>query len=472
MKDEIFRSNESFTTKKLMSGKSIFIKYWLIGEPYLSSLPYYNSILPGIKEGISGTSVAGNNLGIIKNIAKEKKDAAFEVVKFFTSKEYQKRGFEDSAFISAINEFWYDEELCKKNGSCDIYKNVQFTAEPKFIQEEQEDYRKKYQDYIYQYLYENKTIDETLKHINDIKKIYYISLNTENSYVGLICFIYFFIISALILSSLIFLFQNNFHPFFTFLPKDFWIITVLGSILILWVPIISYGSVTTLKCHLKPILMSIGYTFSVCPSLYKLIVQFPKENRISPWVNDHKYMFLLFSILMDIIVNCISIINPFTSQSVLVEDGESFKICKFNGEYSIIILLVYKLFVIFLILFLIFVERNHSLAKYDLKFIVSAIYIDILSLIIIFIYHFSKIRNYISYFLLKIVITFIISISNHIFLYFSRIFLKFIKKEELTIEEISTNNFKIVFNVTSTTDSNFKSNNVNYTDNSDFNKLL
>jgi len=51
--------------------------------------PYYKSILPGIKQGISGFFIDGNNIGIIKNISEDKKEAALELLKFFISKEYQ-----------------------------------------------------------------------------------------------------------------------------------------------------------------------------------------------------------------------------------------------------------------------------------------------------------------------------------------------------------------------------------------------
>jgi len=450
--DDIFRSNENFTALKLMGGKYIFLKYWFLGEQMF--ILNYISNLPGIKEGISGTTVAGNNIGIIKNISKEKKEAALEVVKFFISKEYQRQGFENGLFMSAINEFWYDKDVCKNEETRNIIQNVQFTIEPEFIKKEPGNYRKKYQKYIYQFLYENKTIDETLKQINDIKKIYYVSLNTENTYVGLICFIYFSVISILMMLSLIFIIGDSFHPFFNFLTKEFWTITILGSVLMLWVPITIYGPVTTLKCHLKVFLFSLGYTFSVCPSLFKLIVQFPKENKISPWINSNKYLFLLFSILIDFLVNSVSLINPYTSQSVLYEGKENFEVCKFNGEYSIIIVILYKLVEIFSILYLVFVEWKHSPNKYDMKLIVSTIYIDILSLILIYIFHFIEINNYKIYFILQIVITSIVSISNHILLYVSRVFLKYVKNEDLVIEKISTNNFKFVVNVSATVDSN------------------
>jgi len=234
--NNIFSSHESFTFRKLMKEESVFIKYLLLGKPLIEEIRYYRSILPGIKKGISGFFIDGNNMGIIKNISEDKKEAALEVLKYFTSKEYQIKIFNEKC-IPAISELWYDEELCK-NELCDIAKSDQFTMEPEFIKDKPDYYRKKYQKYIYQYLYGNDiTVDEASKHIEDLTKVYYVSLDTKNSYVGLICFVFFSVISAFMLLSLIFIFVDNFNPFFMFLSEEFWIITVLGSIMVFWIPL-------------------------------------------------------------------------------------------------------------------------------------------------------------------------------------------------------------------------------------------
>ena len=183
--------------------------------------------------------------------------------------------------------------------------------------------------------------------------------------------------------------------------------------------------------------------------------------------------FFLFSILIDVLLNCISLINMYTPKLVLIENGENFEVCKFNGEYySIIILLVYKLLMIFSMLYLIFIEWDNPSIKYYLKYTVSALYIDILSLFLIYVYHFIKIKNYELYFILQTALTSIVSISNYIFLFVSRIFLKFIKIEELTIEQVSTNNFKFVINASEAVDSNFKSDDTNNTYNSESTKII
>jgi len=287
-----------------------------------------------------------------------------------------------------------------------------------------------------------------LKHINDITKVYYISLGTEDSYVGLFFFIFSLVISVLMILSLLFLFKDNFHPFFMFLPDDLWIVTVLGSILLLWVPSINYGEVEMVKCHLNPLYMTVGFTLNICPTFYKLIVLFPEENKITCWVVKHKYLFLIFNVVIDISLCSISLINPYTPQYVLIEDGESFEKCNFNGIYSIIIPFIYKLLVIILMLFLIFVEWNISTTIYDMKFILIVQYIDILFIVLIFVFHIIEIKNYIGYFILHSVSTFAVSLSNYLFLFGIRIFLGFIRKQNMKIQFINNINNKFINNET------------------------
>jgi len=264
-----------------MNANFVFLKYWFIVKSSLG-ISYNISILPGRKKGISGSTIIGNNIGINKDIDETKKDAALEVLKYFTSQDCQRFLFNNEIILSAINEFWYDDDdkICE-NELCNTFKDIQFTAKPGFIKEGGENYKKKNQNYIYQFLYQNKSLEETVKHIDYITKLYCVSLDTKNSYIGLICFILFSIVSTLMLLSLIFIYKDKLHPYFMLLSNDFWIITILGSVVLLWIPLFNYGRISTLKCHLKILLMFIGYTINIGPSLYKLIIQNPKDNIIS-----------------------------------------------------------------------------------------------------------------------------------------------------------------------------------------------
>jgi len=401
--------------------------------------------LPGLKEGISGTMAQGSNIGIVGDIDEDKKDAAIEVFKFLTSKDMQRMMLMSGVAVTSIKEFLDDEIVCQYL-LCDVIKDSQITAEPSFVKDGPTDFRAKYQKYIYQFLYDNKTVEETLKQINDVTKVYRISLSTKDSFVGLICFIFFTIISSLMLISLVFFFRENFHPFFTFLPDDLWVVTVLGSIMILWVPILNYGTIGTLKCHFKPMLLSIGYTLSVYPTLYKVIVKFPENNKVTYWIYKNKRMFFFYSLLVDILLNSIHWIYPFTTKHIFVEDGESFETCRYSGVLNILIVLIYKFLIILMLLFLIFVEWNLSGNIYDMRFIVSAIYIDTLSFILIYILHFIEIKNYIYNFLFLTAITSFISISNYTFLYGIRLLLAFFRKQNVKLQLINNINDSFINN--------------------------
>ena len=194
-----------------MNGKAIFLKYWIISEPLINILMqmYHLSLLPGMKEGISGSMISGNNLGIIKNVSEDKKEAVIEVYKFYLGREYQKENFMGRKFVSAVEEYWYDEEICQANNLCDIIKIMQYTQEPHSIKKGRDDYRKRYQNYIYQYLYKGQSIEEMVKKINDIFEVYYVTLDTENSNIGLIWFIISIALSVLMILFLIFPFREN-----------------------------------------------------------------------------------------------------------------------------------------------------------------------------------------------------------------------------------------------------------------------
>ena len=70
--DEIFHSDVTFTFSLLSSAKAIFLKLVSLNYSFLNMIPYTMTNMPGIKEGVSGTTVVGYNLGIDGNIPKKK----------------------------------------------------------------------------------------------------------------------------------------------------------------------------------------------------------------------------------------------------------------------------------------------------------------------------------------------------------------------------------------------------------------
>ena len=398
-------------------------------EPLLSRLPYNISVLPGLKEGISGSMIKGINIGIKKNISKEKLDASLKIYKYIVSKENQRKTFELGTALTGITELLEDEELCKK-APCNLIKSTQFTGEPKYITDGPDDYSRKFKNSIYQFLYKDISIENTLKQINDITKYYTISLSTENSYIGLITLIILSVITVLMLASLSFLNSKSISRFYNFLPNNFWILSVLGFIIFLWVPIANYGPFKPIKCFLRILLMSIGFTLSICPTFYKLICQFPEENSTTLWVAKNKYTFMLLNILIDLLLCSTSLLSSYSSKLIINEEGERFEKCKYGSIVSIVLLFVYKFMIIIVMLFLLFVEWNNPDTLYDVKFITCALYIDILTAIAIIIFNFIELKNYETFFEINLISSLLISVSNYLLLYATRLILKFIISNE------------------------------------------
>eukprot|EP00833_Pecoramyces_ruminatium_P000409 jgi/Orpsp1_1/1174441/evm.model.c7180000050111.1 len=448
--DEIYKSDDTFTGIRLFGDGAIFLKYWIFFAPTVYYIPYYMSAMPGGKEGISGTALTGYNLGISKtvDVDTERIDSVIKVFEYITSKDVQRELVMERKIIAGIPSLYEEKEVCEKI-DCNLYKDSQFIGKPNNKTDEFDTYAEKYRDYIYEYIFGDKSAEEVLKDVGDITKIYYLSLNKEDSPVGLVLAIFTFTLAALMLISLIFLFMENFNPFFTFLPTELWIVTVLGSVCILFICLTGFGELTTIKCHLKPLLLSIGYSLTYTPSLYKLIINFPEENKITNYVEKHKFLFHILFILMDLIFNGLIYIKPYNIKTIYVTRGQNFKICVRNNLFTNFmewLLFCYKLILVLIISVLIFIEWNIKSTIYDLRFILSVLYIDCLSMIILMTLDLEKIYNFTWNFLLKGGIIIVISLSNYILLYGFRLLLAFLNKQNVRLMFIYNINKEFINN--------------------------
>jgi len=84
--DDIFKQGFMYNLNLLLEGKALFVKFWTLTYNILNLIPYSMSLLPGLNKGVSGSTVAGYNIGITKNIAPEKIDAAITALRYMTSK--------------------------------------------------------------------------------------------------------------------------------------------------------------------------------------------------------------------------------------------------------------------------------------------------------------------------------------------------------------------------------------------------
>jgi len=431
------------TIKKLTEDTSIFIKFWIFAEPLASiTRQYYNiAPLPGGKEGISAASVNGYNVGINNRIEKfdGRRKAAFEVIKYITSKEMQKQLFLNGVIIPAIPSLFDDEEVCKLK-DCEMYKNFQPILDVSYEFYDKYKYEEKYGKLASSYVFKNKDLSNIINKIEEIDRIYYVSLGSEDHYIGLIIVIFVFAFSILTLLSLIFTFMENFHPFFKNLSKDSWFLIIIGIILMLCSTLTRIGMLSVIKCHLKILFTSIGLMLYLSNILYELTIHFPIRNKISKWIKNNKYLFLSFFLLMDFIINGLMMINPFIINNIIVENGRNFQVCEMNASLgkSMIFALIIDKFLIFLILsFLIFIEWNIQRIYYEVRFIFTILYSNILLIVIAVIFDLVPIINYFGQFLIQEGVVIFTSVTSYIFLYGYRLFLAFMYKRNMRLNSIN-----------------------------------
>eukprot|EP00833_Pecoramyces_ruminatium_P017783 jgi/Orpsp1_1/1191815/evm.model.d7180000088686.1 len=321
--------------------------------------------------------------------------------------------------ISCVSSLYDDPEVCQII-DCNFYKKMQPFVRPTLTNKYYE-YSESFKEKIYQYLYDNiKSPSEVLNDVNDITRIYYISLSNDSKTVEIIALVLLSLIITSIIISISFLFIEKFKYFYYFLPKYLWIITLIGIILFTSSGFAEIGEIVPIKCHLKAILLSLGFTLSLIPMLYKLIIIYPNKNKLINFIKDHRYLFLLFFISIDFIFLLLTFISPYEASYIKVVDGKSFQKCQFTSAFGKTVLsswFISKFIITSVFLYFIFIYWNIKAIHYDIRFLSSAIYINILLLLIYIIIDFIEIKNYIYYFLIKESILIIFAISNYITLY-------------------------------------------------------
>ncbi|OUM61739.1 hypothetical protein PIROE2DRAFT_12196, partial [Piromyces sp. E2] len=329
--DHIFKSNDDISVARLFDinnkkGQFLFIKYWYL--PFDDD-EYNITALPGNIEGVSGSAIGGPNLGI------------------------------------SIPDLYNDPDVCAAV-NCEFFKSIQLTARPTDKADDYNSYSEKFRNYIYEFLYGNKSPEEALKNINDISKFYYLSIKNENTLVG---------------------------------------------------------EITTLKCQFQVLLLSLGFTFSIIPILYILIVNFPEGNMVSHYVFVNKYPFVLLFLLLDILLNSLSFNKPFKLTEKIIDHGQNFKICQISkfGNFQLGTLFSIKIIIMVFILFFIFIEWNIEKTRLDIRFLSAAIYMDIVSIGVILIVSYMDLSNYIAFYGIPIFIYIFFAITNYSLFYGYRI---------------------------------------------------
>jgi len=420
--EDIFRGSEDDTVISLLTGqKYLFLRYFYIPH----SDAFVGSFIPGKKEGVSGSIVIPNNLAINKYISEDRKQAAGEFLRFLALKESQKEYIIGSSWFSADMELYNDTEVCNKI-ECDIIKN---SLPLSFMDNDEnifgnDEYHKKYRSYMYDYLYDDKPLKDVLKKIEDITKIYTFSLKTDDSYTGLIIFFMLLLLFTSTIISLVFIFIKTLENRFRFLSKNLWVLTMLGSLILMSSIATLYGEVSNAKCHLRITLINVGFILSICPSLLKLISNFPEFNKISNWFEKNKYVAIIIIMALTVGLCKIFSISTYDLQDINITNKGHYRKCYMKNAFGIIIyyiVLVYDFLVIFITFGLIFMEWNLEDTKLDVRYLATALFMDTLSIILLIVIDKISFNDYVLYNVFLAVIILIFSVSNHIFIYLVRI---------------------------------------------------
>eukprot|EP00833_Pecoramyces_ruminatium_P006823 jgi/Orpsp1_1/1180855/evm.model.c7180000074881.1 len=242
MKEEIsseieFKNKNNYSESKIDNGKSLFVKYWYMN---FTDMQYMVSPLPGRVENISGGIIGGTNMGINKLINEERKNAAIKAIEFITSKVNLKKYVINTKLYMPIKDLYDDEDVCNSL-ECEVFKNIQPIARPINKVKDYSDYSEKFRKYAYEYIYENKTAKEVLNNIYDITQIYYLSLSTKDTYIGLIIFIIDIITGVVVILSLSLLYVKKYNRYFKFFTKDLWFMFALSIIFLLIYSLLGIG---------------------------------------------------------------------------------------------------------------------------------------------------------------------------------------------------------------------------------------
>jgi len=388
--------------------------------------PFEMTNSPGIREGLTGTILSGYNIGISNNIDKERLSSAVEVVKFMTSKATQKKLVLQNQIISAITSIYEEEDVCANIKNCKMFRDPQPIAKPVDLTNDFNEYSSRFTNYFYDFLYRDEDPSKMLKAMVDLSKIYDVNINSKETYLGLITVFLFSVFIFLMLLSLLFLHIKRFNKCYTFLSNTSWYLIIFGIICILSSGYTKFGMVTNSKCHFHNVLISLGYSLIYVPILSKLLIYFPEENKITKWTKNNNLKFNSILITVNMMLNGLSFIDKYNIVNIILNEGENFQKCKMNHVFTIaiyILLIIYYVLIILLLLLLIFIEWNLQKIIYDIRFVLSSIYMNIITFVILFIFNFLEINNYLLYFGLYELLLFIISVVNYITLYGIRILL-------------------------------------------------
>jgi len=412
----------------------LFIKFYYIPDLLYPYSPFTVAKMPGLHEGVSGTVLVGYNVGIVGNVDKKKIGPAVEAIRFMTSREMQVDLVMREYIISGITSLYEDPEICSNIRFCDFYRYSQTTTKPKNVFNS-DYYYDEFTNYFYYFLYGDESAKSVLQKMEDLTKIYSVSFISKETNVGLILSVIYISVIVIVLISLVLLFIPKYNKLYLyFLPKPYWFLVIFGVLIILSSGFTKLGEISPFKCHLNHFLLSLGYTFSYVPFLYKMVITFPDDNKYSSWVEKNNVLFFSLFIIADLVLNSISLINHIDVKNVFINEGKIYQICDTQNnilvKLIVYIVIIYKLVLSLIMLLLTFLEWSIIKIKVDIRLILASLYLNIMTYSIYILVTSFQFNDYVLYYVIQEVFLLLIAVVNFILLYLIRLLIPVFNKED------------------------------------------
>jgi len=298
---------------------------------------FYISALPGEKEGISASTIGGQSVIINDYISEDNKKACGKIIDFFLSKEIQKKYAISNGKFSAMEELYYDEELCGII-DCELFRNLQLVSRPIYKLKNYDEYSLKYRSYLYEYLYDNATAIDTLQNIDDITAI--TSIN-HNSTIGTIVIVITVVIMIMIVSFYFVITNKKFKFYLQMYDKVSWIVMLLGLCILISYNFTLLGEINNNKCNLNKLIIIFGISMFSYPTLIHEIINFHETNKYTEFFKRNKLFVLIGLIAGDLIFGIlIYILSPWKVKSIYIDGGKNFNTCINQANSKIILLFI------------------------------------------------------------------------------------------------------------------------------------
>ncbi|OUM60538.1 hypothetical protein PIROE2DRAFT_13694, partial [Piromyces sp. E2] len=314
--DEIFKETEGVAAEALFSGNGLFIRFWDMGYP---NPLFYQTSSPGSKKGINTNTsvVSGINLAINRFINEENVKAAYEVIKYLTSEEIQREIIvKKYNLYTAITKLYDDEEICSIL-SCPLVKKARTV--PRILEiDDTEEKNNQRSQFLNEFLFGNKRVEEILEKIIGEKKFYDYSIKNPT---GLIMFIVLLALIGIIVTIFLIFNQKKYDKHYRFFSKDMYWMYCVGIIITIGSEFFKFGNLSSFKCQMGYSIFFVGLTISYIPILYKLLITIPDVgNSLKFYWQKNKIKFIIIGVLIEIAINLLFIAAPFT-----VNDDKSHK---------------------------------------------------------------------------------------------------------------------------------------------------